>query len=163
MCSLERLCVVYHVVIDWFSCLRAQAYADAIQLLVPHYQLARSSCRIQCVWAALRVVRHAPVSLQIKVRMVRRAVLNTHVTVPPSSRAKPHADRHNMQQPATPQAGRTLATQAMKRHERVRATSQQVVDGIYKTPVDQLLTCDLSAAAYSVRIVPLAAELARGQ
>ena len=34
---------------------------------------------------------------------------------------------------------------------------------LFKTPVDQLLTCDFSAAAYSVRIVPLAAELAPGQ
>ena len=44
--------------------------------------------------------------------------------------------------------------------------AQQVsrwLGGVYKTPVDQLLTCDLSAAAYSVRILPLAAELAPGQ
>ena len=44
--------------------------------------------------------------------------------------------------------------------------AQQVsrwLGGVYKTPVDQLLTWDLSAAAYSVRIVPLAAELAPEQ
>ena len=56
-----------------------------------------------------------------------------------------------------------------KQRRRAEGTSvyaQQVsrwLGGVYKTPVDQLLTCDLSAAAYSVRIVPLAAELAPGQ
>ena len=98
-----------------------------------HYHLAASSCRLQCISGVLGVVHHAPVSQQIKVRMAERAVLNTHVTILPSSRAKPQADRHDVQQPATLQAGRTFSTRvenvhrAMKRHERVRATSQQVV------------------------------------
>ena len=69
-----------------------------------------------------------------------------------------------MQQPATPQAGRTLATQAMKRHERVRATSQQMVGWDLQDPGRSAADLRyLSAAAYSVRIVPLAAELAPGQ
>ena len=35
--------------------------------------------------------------------------------------------------------------------------------GVYKTPVDQLLTCGLSEAAYSVRILRLTGEFAPGQ
>jgi hypothetical protein len=84
MLSMERLYNIYQTVNDWFSSSRAQGYAAVIHLLVPHRQLAGSSCRLQCLLDAWRVVWHAPASLCIKMRMEIQVALSTYITTPPS-------------------------------------------------------------------------------
>ena len=103
-------------------------------------------------------------SSQIKVAVRKQSFLTAYNTFTPRWLAPEHAGRHGMQHPATRQAERTQATKARRGHERAHAISQSCwLGGVKKTPVDQAAPHALSGAAYSARILPLAAERNPGQ